>query len=229
MDTYRDEPVVTAAAWQGAEVAAESHWIKCLSQEQLEALYAAALRIEKQGIDYLETGAADFVLPSFDRLSKELLQTLEGGLGFVLVRGFPVEAYDEQMITRMFLGLGIQLGTAEPQDAAGKRLHHVRDSGEQLEKKSDLRAYQTNRAINYHNDGSDIFALLCLRRASAGGRSKLVSAVSGFNELLHRRPDLACVLQRPFVFDARGQQLAGAPPCQTVPIFNFHAGYLNVL
>ena len=90
-------------------------------------------------------------------------------------------------------------------------------------------AYQTNRGINFHNDGSDIFALLCLQQASHGGRSRLVSAVSVFNEILRRRPDLARVLQEPFWFDARGQQLPGSPRCQQVPIFNFYMGRVNVM
>ena len=55
----------------------------------------------------------------------------------------------------------------------------------------------------------------------------LIGAV--FNEILARRDDLARILQEPFYFDARGQQAPGRPPYPLVPIFNFHAGYLNVL
>ena len=229
MDGYRDQPVLTAAAWKGTEIGADD-WIHYLTAQQLTTLYTDACRIKKaRNSNYLLTTAADFSPMVFGDLSKKIWCILEGGRGFVLIRGVPVECYDEQAITLMFWGLGTHLGIAEPQDAAGNLLHHVRDTGKRLEQQSTLRAYQTNRAINFHNDGSDIFALLCLQQASCGGLSKLVSAVAVFNEILHRRPDLARLLQEPFFFDARGQQLVGAPPCQQVPIFNFHAGYLNVL
>ena len=34
--------------------------------------------------------------------------------------------------------------------------------------KHDGRAYQTTRAIGYHNDGADVFLLLCVQAARAG-------------------------------------------------------------
>ncbi|HIG17758.1 MAG TPA: hypothetical protein EYQ31_11010 [Candidatus Handelsmanbacteria bacterium] len=116
-------------------------------------------------------------------------------------------------------GIGQHVGYPEPQDAAGNLLHDVRDTGKDLAS-DNVRAYQTNLPINYHNDGADAFMLLCYRAAHAGGESRLVSAVAVFNEILRRRPDLAAVLQEPFDFDARGQERPGARPFQRVP--NLH-------
>jgi hypothetical protein len=71
--------------------------------------------------------------------------------------------------------------------------------------------------------------LLCVRASEHGGRNQLVSSSAVFNEIVKRRPDLARVLQEPFHFDGRGQQVPGCPRFQTVPIFNLHAGQLSVL
>ena len=62
-------------------------------------------------------------------------------------------------IATLFWGLGTHLGTPEPQDVAGNLFHHVRDTGRDLSQ-DDIRKYQTNQDIPFHNDGSDIFLLL---------------------------------------------------------------------
>ena len=67
-----------------------------------------------------------------------------------------------------------------------------------------------------------------MRPAKSGGVSKLMSAGALFNEILRRRPDLARVAQQPFHFDSRAQNPADVK-VQSVPIFTWHAGHLNVL
>jgi hypothetical protein len=108
-------------------------------------------------------------------------------------------------------------------------LHHVRDTGRDIGRDDNLRLYQTNKTIPYHNDGSDIFMLLCARPAKQGGRSLLISAVAVFNEIIRRRADLGEVLQQTIYFDARGQQADAMPRYQAVPIFNIYQGRLHVL
>ena len=76
-------------------------------------------------------------------------------------------------------------------------MHHVKDTGKDLTH-SELRFYQTNLPLSFHNDGADVFMLMCYRSADRGGLSKIVSAVSVFNTILERRPELAEVLQKPF-------------------------------
>ncbi len=229
MPLYLDKPLRTPAAWRGPDWATNNDWITAVPKELAADLQVTAQDLARRGCSPQATTAADWALPTLAELGAQVQQNLEGGPGFALLRGLPVDTCDEEMATLMFWGLGTHIGAAEPQDAAGNLLHHVRDTGQSLEKKDDLRAYQTNRAINYHNDGADLFALLCLQQASQGGGSKLVSAVAVFNEILQRQPYLARILQEPFYFDARGQQVPGTPPYQHVPIFNYHLGHLNVL
>lgn len=225
MTHYLKTTLETPAAWRGSELVDKTDWIKDFEPKQIDDLSEAGAAASNRASG---TGLADQALPVFVGLRDWLLGRLEGGQGFALVRGFPTGC-GAPVIEQMFWTFGTQFGTPEPQDAAGNLLHHVRDTGRRLERNDDLRAYQTNRAINYHNDGSDVFALLCLQQAKEGGRSRLVSAVSVFNEIVRRRHDLAQVLQEPFHFDARGQQLPNAPPVQEVPIYSYHEGHLNVL
>ena len=228
MTHYLQKPLNSPAAWHGRDLVGRDDWILSLERSHVEELETALAAVVERGLDPVQITAADFPLPTLSSLCRQMRSELEGGRGFVVLRGLPVQHFSAAQIARMFWGLGTHVGSAEPQDGAGNLLHHVRDTGMDLDK-HDVRAYQTNRAIGYHNDGADVFLLLCVQAARHGGRTRLVSSAAVFNEILARRDDLARILQEPFYFDARGQQAPGRPPYQLVPIFNFHAGYLNVL
>ncbi len=222
------QPLETPAAWRGSDFAADPSWIYVLEKRVITELEANREAVHRSGKTLFEVRAEDFPLPSFDPLRRELQDQLEGGHGFALIRGLPAEDCSEDDAALLFWGLGVHLGAPEEQDRAGNLLHHVRDTGQDL-RADDVRKYQTNQEIPFHNDGSDIFMLLCLRNARQGGRSRLVSATTVFNEIVRRRPDLAAVLQQPFYFDARGQQAPGEPRYQKLPVFHYYAGFLSVL
>jgi hypothetical protein len=75
----------------------------------------------------------------------------------------------------------------------------------------------------------DIVALLCLRRAKAGGLSTIVSSMTVHNVMAARRPDLLARLFQPVAVDRRGEVPKGKEPFYEAPVFNEHAGYLSVL
>ena len=51
-----------------------------------------------------------------------MLQELEYGRGFFLMRGFPIERFDQKDAEMIFWGLGLHLGTAVSQNAHGHLL-----------------------------------------------------------------------------------------------------------
>ena len=216
------------SAWLPLEVTQSRDWFIDLSPRQIDELRVASESLAENRSEWSALPRDAYSLPSWASVVSRLQSQLEGGIGFALLRAFPVEVVSPEVARTMLWGLGRHLGFPDIQDAAGNLIHDVRDTGKDLSDQN-IRAYQTRLPIHYHNDGSDAFMLLCYRSARSGGRSQLISAVSVFNEILSRRPDLATVLQEPFDFDARGQGLPGAPPYQRVPIYTYHEGYLNVL
>ena len=221
-------PVADPAAWRGEELAARDDWVTTLDPPLIAELDAALDQVESRGIDTLEIRKEDFPLPGFSAVRDSILGALEGGLGFVLLRGLPVERWDEARSRRALFGLGTHLGWAEPQDGAGNLLHDVRDIGRKFGSDDKIRYFQTSQSISFHNDGADMFALCCLHAGRSGGLSRLVSAVELFNEIARRRPDLAEVLQQPFHFDARGQHPKG-DRCQVIPVFAFERDALSII
>ena len=221
-------PIEDPAAWRGDRIAERSDWIVPLDRTMAAELESAVAAVAARDIDLFDITRDDFPLPSMSRHFQVLLEALEGGRGFALLRGLPVARWTDAENRIAIWGLGTHLGLPVGQDLAGNLLHDVRDTGRRFGTGDSIRYYQTSHAIRLHTDGGDIFALGCVRRGASGGRSLVVSAVEVFNEIARRRPDLAVVLQEDFWMDARGQRPDGAR-CQVLPIYTRHDGHLSIL
>ena len=228
MTTYLKTPIDDPAAWRGADIADSTSWTVSLTAAHIAEIEAAMQLIAQNGHALYDVSRADFPLPTLSSVLLEIRNELEGGRGFVHLRGLPVTRWGEDDARLALWGIGTHLGWAEPQDRTGNLLHDVRDIGQKFGSSDSIRYYQTNQAIEFHTDGADVFALCCLQKGQSGGRSLLVSAVSIFNEIARQRPDLAEVLQQDFHVDARGQRQDGAR-CQVIPIYTYHEGHLSII
>ena len=224
------QPVTGPEVWNGSELSRSGGWWTELGSSQVEELKRATASSSGANGDAppFSITHEDFPLPVTAEVLQEVQHEVRSGRGMRLLRGLPVADLDAAGAARMLWGIGSHIGAAEAQDASGSLLHEVRDTGRDLDE-GNVRYYQTNRAIGFHNDGADAFMLLCINPAAAGGESRVVSATAVFNELLRRAPDDAALLQQPFYFDLRGQHADGATPYQTAPIFTFYAGRMHAL
>lgn len=228
MRKFLTTPLEDPAAWRGDRMAERSDWIVALGDPMSADFESAVAAVAARGIDLFDVTRDDFPLPGMGAHVETMLGALEGGRGFVLLRGLPVERWSDAENRIALWGLGAHLGLPVGQDLAGNLLHDVRDTGRKFGSDDSIRYYQTSHAIRLHTDGGDIFALGCVRQGASGGRSLVVSAVEVFNEIVRRRPDLAVVLQEDFWMDARGQRPDGAR-CQVLPIYTWHDGRLSIL
>ena len=217
-------PLEVASAWTGRELAPRRDWIHELTPAEVADLGRAVARARAKPLSGLTRD--DFPLGELGRAVETWLDALDLGLGFVLVRGVPVERYGDEGAALAYWGLGLHLGRAVSQNAAGDLLGHVRDAG--LERRDPtLRLYRTREPLGFHTDGSDIVGLLCLRTAKSGGASRIASSVAVYNEILRRRPDLVPTLFEPFPFDRNGEEAAGEPPYFELPLCRHEAGRLR--
>ena len=159
----------------------------------------------------------DFPLPLLAPAVDAWLATLQRGRGFVNVRGVPVEGRPLDDCEWMYWGLGLHLGSAVSQNAAGDLLGHVRDTGADADDPA-VRLYKTRVELGFHSDGADVVGLLCLRQGKEGGALRLVSTASLYNELLRRRADLVPLLYEPFYWDRNEEQGPGEDPYFQLPI-----------
>ena len=228
MTSIRTTEMEGSAYWYGPKLKSTDDWRRLLSDEEANELLSAISA--NRGRDIKEINASNFPLPRLSQLLKELAEQVDRGLGLTLLEGVPVQEMDEDDAAMALWGMGQYIGRPQIQDAAQSLLHHVRDKREGgWEENPNRRVYETNSEQAFHTDGGDMVMLLCRRAAKSGGTSRMVSAVTLFNEIIKRAPELAPVVQAPFHVDARGQQLPGRPRCQIHPIFIEHAGRMNVL
>jgi len=219
-------PVDSPAAWLGRDERRKCDWSYGLSEGEVTDLDAALAHAKRSGraLDALQRD--DFPLPHLQPAIAHWMRELDRGRGFVLVRGVPVWRYAEADAAIVYWGLGLHMGTAVSQNAAGDLLGHVRDTGANPKDPS-VRLYKTREPLGFHCDGSDLVGLLCFKPAQVGGVSRIVSSVSVYNELLLRRPDLVPLLYEPFYWDRNEEQREGELPYFTLPICFHHDGRLR--
>ena len=221
------EAITGADIWRGAELLTSNAWIHTLDDRHRDELTTAVARARTPGCQLEQIDIPS--LSHVKRICADILEQIEGGLGFSVIRGIPIADYSVKDMEALLWILGAHIGTADPQDRAGNMMHNVRDAAVTLATAGNVRKYQTNEEISFHNDGSDIFMLLCVQDAKFGGKTLLVSAGAVFNEVLRTSTEAATTLQQPFYFDARDQQAMGMPRYQAIPIYSWHQNSLSVL
>lgn len=201
-------PLDGPAAWRGASLADD--WSEHLTSLQVEEIHDAVTRAARSGRPTAELVVADVPLPSLEDSFSRWRTELTTGRGFVLVRGFPVDAWTPLETEVACWGLGLHLGEPGAQDVEGDLLGHVTDLGPDLAHAGE-RLYRTNRAIRFHCDAADVVGLVCRSTSAAGGASRLVSSVTVYNALLAEDPALAHHLFDEFLLDARQPEGSSMP------------------
>jgi Taurine catabolism dioxygenase TauD, TfdA family len=214
------------SAWIGPDLASRRDWIHELSAAEVADLDRAVAHARATGRPLGELSREDFPLDVLARSAERWLDELDAGRGFVLVRGVPVERYGEADASLAYWGLGLHLGVAVSQNAAGDLLGHVRDAG-LARRDPTIRLYRTREPLGFHCDGSDLVGLLCLRPAKSGGTSRIASSAAIYREIARRRPDLVATLHEPFPFDRNGEEGKGEPPYFQLPICRDVQGRLS--
>jgi len=210
MTPILDAPIASPAAWLGVDLRDPSSWTYLLSAAQAAEIEAAVRTAKQAGKATATLTREDFPLPTLAVEARGWAQTLDRGRGFVMLRGFPSNALGKEDAALAYFGLGLHLGTPVPQNARGELFCHVTDH-RVARTGPEVRQYMTREKQDFHTDGADVIGLLCLRRAKAGGLSRIVSSVSVYNEILRQRPDLVPLLYQPVSF--LGEFLFELPIC----------------
>jgi hypothetical protein len=227
--------LVGPEAWLGADMARSTEWVRPLSARAIGELDAALRGLRSRGLEWPRFGRADFPLPTLAPELAAVLDELEYGRGFVVLRGLPVARYADEALKNLAWGLGIHLGHIRYQNASGELIGEVRDEvrrygevqqpslGAALGRSSRSKA-RSNGPLRFHTDRCDVVGLLCVRKAPVGGLSKIVSAVSVSNAMLARRPDLHALLFQDYWRSRQGEESGGEHQAYALPVFAVHQG-----
>ena len=196
------EPLQIPAAWTGSALARRDDWREVLTEEDVAELDRAVAEAKQAAKPMGRLTKEDFPLPTLGAKIDRWRTEITHGRGFQVLRGVPVGRWSESDSELFFWCLGQHLGVPGAQNPQRDLLGHVRDTGESPE---EVRHYRTRVNINFHCDAADVVGLLCLNKAKRGGKSRIVSSVAVYNELLRQRPDLVDRLYEPFMMDTKGE------------------------
>ena len=220
MTDRKRDAISGRGAWIGQDIQPDESWICHLDSAAIAEIDAALAHAKRRGVT-IPFSADAFPLPNFASELDGVLEEIENGRGFTLIRGIPRSRYTAEECEILYWGLGVHLGMPVSQNARGHRLGHVRDEG-RLHADPNARGYQTHERMDFHTDllPIDVLGLFCVRTAKSGGESKIVSALTIHNVLRTERPDLLEALYGMFHIDWRGEEPEGEPPVFTIPMFS---------
>jgi len=234
MTDMLQQPATGRAVWLGPDLVGATDWVAMLAPGDIAevegALAVAKTAAEAAGKTPLRFARADFPLPTLGARLAALVEEVQHGRGFAVVRGLEPRKYARADLEALYWGLGTHLGNPISQNVEGHLLAEVTDKGSSYATKVNDRGYRSRDKLNPHVDTSDMTTLLCVRQANDGGMSSLASSAAVYNRILVERPDLLPILYRGFHHDLRGEGPTGSLHEVThdrIPVFSHHEGALS--
>ena len=225
----RLEPTSETSTWTPEELKQDPSWSHQLNAAELDELRAATNTAVARGLKVGEFGQKDFALPTLGTKIEALVNGVENGRGLALLRGIPVDEFDDATLKLLYWGFGVYAGQVISQNSKGQLLAEVSDRGNAYGDRN-TRGFSTNAELSPHVDTSDMTTLLCVRTARSGGESRVVSSSAVYNTVLAEHPEYIEPLYQGFYNDLRGEgptgeidELTHAP----IPIYSYHAGRVS--
>ncbi|ORX47741.1 taurine catabolism dioxygenase TauD, TfdA family protein [Hesseltinella vesiculosa] len=192
--------------WTGSDYQdKESEWVYELNEQELNEIKAALQDFEDAETALNEISPEKFVLPTLGPKLKGLIQdNVVEGRGFLVVRGIDPDSYSRQQQVIVYAGVSSYVGTRGLQ---GKHvLAHITDlvTTKERDVQEIIAPAYTNDHQVFHTDAGDIISLFAIGVAEEGGRSKIASSWTVYNEIASTRPDLIHTLAEDWVFDHGG-------------------------
>ncbi|CAM5249331.1 hypothetical protein SXANM310S_04295 [Streptomyces xanthochromogenes] len=225
----RTEPVTGAGVWRAGDFSGPGDWTEVLEECEIAEVERALAVAKGHGSSPGTLSVDDFPLPTVKRRLEGIVDELEFGRGFAVLRGLPVEKWTVEDAKLVYWGIGLHLGTPVSQNAAGELMAHVRDhsEGELGDPSVETRAYRTRSELPFHTDSADIVGLLCLRNSGRGGESTLASSMTIYNHLLAHHRELLGLYYRGFVYDRRAENAGDEIPYYRNSVYGYFDGLLN--
>ncbi|PMR73579.1 TauD/TfdA family dioxygenase [Billgrantia endophytica] len=212
-------------AWKSKDLTGKAcdAWVRTVSDEERAGLIEGLAAFEKTGKPLLESCAHDFPFTNLDRLLADVRAAVSHELGFIVLRGLPIESLPVERIQTLYWGLCNHFGVLRPQGASSDLIGNVRDSGGNYRSASG-RGYNTNSRLDFHTDMADLVSLLCINSAKKGGESRIACSISMRNEISSSAPELLEALYRNIHYSRKGEEGPEENPYYAAPIFSERDG-----
>ena len=221
-----DATIPAPGGWRRADVRPEDYRV-VLSAACLDEIWSAADAIERHPLPTVLLDPAEFELAHCRAAMARVRAALTEGVRFAVVDRLPIEALAPDTATAIYWLLASLVARPVAQKLDGTMIYDVHDTGRQALPGSGVRPDKTNIELKPHNDNSyntappDHVALLCVRTARNGGRSRVMSFLTAHNLVRERHAALLPRLYRPFWFDRQREFFPGEPPIFSAPVYDY--------
>ena len=217
------EPVEGPTVWRADELT-EDDWLHRWSPADLDVLRQGADQVRGRDVHALEPDESP--LAALEPLFDEVIEALDHGRGFVLLRGLPLDAgFDGEAARAVFWAVCSRIGRLVPTERDGTLLNQVYDRGPLRD--PDDRVYTTNRGGYLHTDGAEIVGLMCLRPSATGGESIIASSMTLYNIVLAEHPEWLPILYKPFACDWKNEAPPGSRGWYPHTLYCYVDGWLS--
>ena len=221
-------PIGGAAAWRGPDIAKSRQWLIEFSDQDLAELDRAIKQHVASGRGMDQINPETFALPTLKDKLAGVLDQLLAGCGFVLLRGFSVDAYSVSEAAIGYLGVGSYFGRF------GHRMPRVICSATcaTSAKISPIRRRVTiRRTARWSITLTVLTSLLCCASRRRSKAAPAVSSVPSHCMMRFWRAGRICggCCSTTFRRTAGGEVPPGMKPWFDVPVFNWYDGQLTTI
>lgn len=193
--------------WTGQELQkTPEKYLYILDEDDKSELAKAIEKFEASDVadNLQEISKETFPLPNLGTKLEQFSKELYEGIGVKLVRGFPLEDYNERQRIIGYLGISSYIGDLRDAQGINRALIHIKSIAHvpKSERAPIAVSQQTTDPQMFHNDaGLDIVSLFVLDVPKSGGESLITSTYPIYNELAQTRPDIISLLADPNEFE----------------------------
>ncbi|QXJ25641.1 TauD/TfdA family dioxygenase [Actinomadura graeca] len=218
-----NRPVTGPNVWTAADLPSDEAFVRHLTPAELdaadEALAAAA------GRPVHGPARGDLPAPGLAGLAADLVERLENGAGYVVLRGLPLGTrYSPEQASRIQWTLARHIGEVVPQNRDGDLAEVLEDPRHPAQRSG---SHASKAGAPFHTDPADVTGYLCLAPARSGGARVVASTATIYNALVAEHPEWLELVYRDFATDWDGRQPDGEPGWSPRPIFSVAGGALT--
>lgn len=193
----------------------EEDFLYSIPEGCLDELHGAVESLRRDPLPTLMLRPEMFDLAACRSFMTDVGRTLTEGTGCAVLDRLPMDQYSRDEAVAVYWLLGSLIAQPVAQKWNGLMIYDVRDTG--AKHGIGVRGSTTNAELNFHTDNSyalmppHIIGLLCCQTALEGGKSKLLSWRTVYNELLERCPHLLPRAFETFLYDRNNEHRSDAP------------------